>query len=179
MSFSLGCYFTPCTDNACVDAIPEVPAAAAGEELATGLGPTNSSRYPDQAAAWTTEHHNQAGIQLRYCAPSSLLLLTAGPGTAVHGVPPQDWAGFDFQQALEPNSNFELRTETGAYHNQPTCHCDVPVVSLPLLPRAHCPPHRLSQSTRDLTFCSKDRSIKFIVGKWATIIPSRYKGNNA
>ena len=110
-------------------------------------GPSNSSPCPNQAAAWGTEHHNKAGIQLRYCAPSSLLLLTAGPGAAVHEVPPQDWAGFDFHQALGPNPKFELRTETGAYNNESTCHCDVPVVGLHPLPRAHCPPHRLPLST--------------------------------
>jgi hypothetical protein len=129
--------------------------------------PSNSSPYPNQATAWTTEHDNEAGF-LRCCLSRCCLSRcclhaavshsaaaaishaavshstvshatvshatvshVAFSGAAVHEVPPQDWAGFDFEQALGPNPKFELRTETGAYNKQSTCHCDVPVVSLP------------------------------------------------
>lgn len=54
-------------------------------------------------------------------------------------VPPEDWATFHFEQALKPSANFELRTETGTFDQQSTCHCDVPVVSSALTCRWPCP----------------------------------------
>jgi len=92
------------------------------------IGATHRARYCPVVADEAPATPAPAQTKRPRGAPSTTIKPAFNSGAAVHEVPPQDWAGFDFHQALGPNPKFELRTETGAYNNESTCHCDVPVV---------------------------------------------------